>query len=82
MDNDNWNCKIPLSMTAVIELKIFKLLTVLLQHLISQLPQSMTAALRTTFVFNLVFKLILDFFSKVFISPTQDFPYFLMAFFF
>ena len=64
-----------LSMTATIELKIFKLRAVLLEHLISQLPLSMTATLHTTFVFNLVSKLILEFFfsNKVFWSKTQFF---------
>ena len=65
MDNDNWNCQMPLSMTAAIGLKIFKLIVVLLEHLISQLPLSWTAALRTTFVFNLVSKLILEFFFQI-----------------
>ena len=55
----------PLSMTVVIGLKIFKLLAVLLEHLISQLPLSMTTVLRTTFVFNLVSKLILEFFFQI-----------------
>ena len=52
-------------MIAVIDLKIFKLLTVLLKHLSSQLPLSWIAALRTILVFNLVSKLILEFFFQI-----------------
>ena len=52
----------PLSMTAAIEFKIFKLFVVLREHLIIQLLLSITATLCTTFVFNLVSKLILEFF--------------------
>ena len=48
----------PLSMTAAIGFKIFKLLVVLLEHLISQLPLFLTAALHTILVIILVFKLI------------------------
>ena len=48
----------PLSLTAAIGLKIFKLLAILLEHLISQLPLSLTAALRAILVIILVFKLI------------------------
>ena len=64
-----------LSMTAAIGLKIFKLLAVLLEHLISQLSLSMSTALCTTFVFNLVSKLILEFFfsNKVFWSKTHKY---------
>ena len=51
-----------LSLTAVIELKIFKLLAILLEYLSSQLPMSWTTALCTIFVFNLVSKLILELF--------------------
>ena len=54
-----------LSMIAAIGLKIFKLLAVLLEHLISQLSLSMTSALCTTFVFNLVSKLILESFFQI-----------------
>ena len=54
-----------MSITSVIGLKIFKLLAILLEHLISQLSLFMTTLLRVTFVFNLVSKLILDFFFQI-----------------
>ena len=60
-----------LSLITVIGLKIFTLFAILLEHLISQLPLSWTAVLRIIFVFNLVSKLILDFFlNKEFWSKT------------
>ena len=75
MYNDNWNCQMPLSMTMVIELKIFKLFAVLLEYLISQLSLFMTTALRITFVFNLISKLSLKFLfsNKVFRSKTNKY---------
>ena len=65
----------PLSMTMVIELKIFKLFAVLLEYLISQLSLFMTTALRITFVFNLISKLSLKFLfsNKVFRSKTNKY---------
>ena len=71
-----------LPITTIIGLKNFKLLITLLKHLINQLPLFMIAVLHTTFVFNLVSKLILEFFfsNKVFWSKTRDLEHVLLLF--